>query len=248
MSKFNERFRKLKDESELSSKELAKELGIAPSTLSYYLKDREPNYDMLIKIADYFDVTIDWLVGRNDSRSSVYTALDEEIANTIIKNEYKDISKDDITPLSIFKDDYFRTQEKFIELMSFFYTVLQKLEELQKLHPEFDYSYMNDSLIYNFIESVEYQIDILDTAQYAILNPTSKMFLEYYFNSLLKIDLISGSYKMVLANIIKIGNENFDGNNVQKSVISDFIKQLEKYGQHCISDIELSSYLNKIGI
>ena len=54
MSKFNERFRKLKDESELSSKELAQELGVAPSTLSYYLKDREPNYDILIKIADYF--------------------------------------------------------------------------------------------------------------------------------------------------------------------------------------------------
>ena len=47
MSEFSDRFRKLKDESELSSKELAQELGIAPSTLSYYLKDREPNYDTL---------------------------------------------------------------------------------------------------------------------------------------------------------------------------------------------------------
>lgn len=248
MSKFNERFRKLKDESELSSKELAQELGVAPSTLSYYLKDREPNYDMLIKIADYFDVTIDWLVGRTDSRSSVYSALDEEIANTIVKNEYKDISKYDITPLSIFKDDYFRTQDKFIELMSFFYTVLQKLEELQKLRPKLDYSSMNDSLTYNFIEALEYQIDILVDAQSVISASTSPLFFEYYFNSLLRIDLVSNRYKMVLANIIKIANSNFDGNNDQKTVITDFISQIENYGHNCISDIELSTYLNKLGI
>lgn len=80
MSKFNERFRKLKDESELSSKELAQELGVAPSTLSYYLKDREPNYDILIKIADYFDVTIDWLVGREIDMSKI-----EDINNELFK-------------------------------------------------------------------------------------------------------------------------------------------------------------------
>lgn len=248
MNKFNERFRILKDESGLSSKELSQELDIAPSTLSYYLKDREPNYDMLIKIADYFDVTIDWLVGMTDSRSSIYSALDEEIANTIIKNEYKDISKDDITPLSTYKQDYLRTQEKLIELLSFYYIVLHKLEELQELHPEYDYSSMNDSLTYNFIESLEYQLDILDMAQYAILASTPAMLFEFYFNSLLKIDLSSNCYKMVLANIIKIANSNFDGNNDQKSVITDFISQIENYGHNCISDIELSTYLNKIGI
>ena len=80
MSKFNERFRKLKDESELSSKELAQELGVAPSTLSYYLKDREPNYDILIKIADYFDVTIDWLVGGETDMSKI-----EDINNELFK-------------------------------------------------------------------------------------------------------------------------------------------------------------------
>ena len=85
MNKFNERFRKLKDESELSSKELAQELGVAPSTLSYYLKDREPNYDMLIKIADYFDVTIDWLVG-NDTEQNI-TLLKIELINLQLENK-----------------------------------------------------------------------------------------------------------------------------------------------------------------
>ena len=85
MSEFSNRFRQLKDESELSSKELAQKLGIAPSTLSYYLKDREPNYDMLIKIADYFDVTIDWLVG-NDTEQNI-TLLKIELINLQLENK-----------------------------------------------------------------------------------------------------------------------------------------------------------------
>ena len=85
MNKFNERFRILKDESGLSSKELSQKLDIAPSTLSYYLKDREPNYDMLIKIADYFDVTIDWLVG-NDTEQNI-TLLKIELINLQLENK-----------------------------------------------------------------------------------------------------------------------------------------------------------------
>ena len=85
MSKFNERFRTLKDESELSSRELAQELGIAPSTLSYYLKDREPNYDILINIANYFNVTTDWLVG-NDTEQNI-TLLKIELINLRLENK-----------------------------------------------------------------------------------------------------------------------------------------------------------------
>lgn len=248
MSEFSNRFRQLKEESSLTLKDLSEELGISVPNLSYYMKGREPSYDILINIANYFNVTTDWLIGRTDARSSVYAALDEEITNTIIKNDVTNISKEDVTALSIYKDDYLKTQEKLIELLSFYYTILHKLEELQKLRPKLDYSSMNDSLTYNFIEALEYQIDILVDAQSVISASTSPLFFEYYFNSLLRIDLVSNRYKMVLANIIKIANSNFDGNNDQKSVITDFISQIENYGHNCISDIELSTYLNKMGI
>ena len=248
MSEFSNRFRQLKEESELTLKDLSEVLNISPPNLSYYMKGREPSYDILINIANYFNVTTDWLIGRTDARSSVYAALDEEITNTIIKNDVTNISKEDVTALSIYKDDYLKTQEKLIELLSFYYTILHKLEELQKLRPKLDYSSMNDSLTYNFIEALEYQIDIIVDAQSVISASTSPLFFEYYFNSLLRIDLVSNRYKMVLANIIKIANSNFDGNNDQKSVITDFLSQIENYGHNCISDIELSTYLNKLGI
>lgn len=248
MSIFNERFKELKEELNLSAKELSNILNIAPSTLSYYLKDREPNYDMLTKIADYFDVTVDWLIGRTDNRSSVYEALEKEIVNTIIKNDIDDISKDDIKPLTIFRNDYLKTQEQLVKFLSFYYTLLAKLEELEKLHPDIDYSSVNDSLTENFIDAIEYQIDFIEDAHMAILASTSNVFFEYYFNSLLRLDSASNRYKIFIAKILKIGTSNFDGNGEQLSVMVDFLKQIENYGQNCISDVELSSYLKRFGL
>lgn len=248
MSKFSERFRILKDKSEMTLKELSTALDISVPNLSYYMKGREPSYDILIKIADYFNVTTDWLTGRTDNRSSVYDALDKEIIDTIIKNEYKDISKDDIKPLTFFKNDYIKTQEQLVQFLSFYYTLLAKLEELEKLHPDFDYSSINNSLTENFIDAIEYQIDFVEDAHTSLLAATSNVFFEYYFNSLLRIDSASNRYKMFIANILKLGTTNFDGNSDQISVMVNFLKQVESYGQNCISNVEISSYLKKLGI
>ena len=248
MSKFSERFRALKDKSEMTLKELSNALDISVPNLSYYMKGREPSYDILISIADYFDVTVDWLIGRTDNRSSVYEALEKEIVNTIIKNDIDDISKDDIKPLTIFRNDYLKTQEQLVQFLSFYYTLLAKLEELEKLHPDFDYFSLNNSLTENFIDAIEYQIDFVEDAHTALLAATSNVFFEYYFNSLLRIDSASNRYKMFIANILKLGTTNFDGNSDQISVMVNFLKQVENYGQNCISNVEISSYLKKLGI
>lgn len=44
------------------------------------MKGREPNYDILINIAEYFDVTIDWLVGRETNISKI-----EDVNNELFK-------------------------------------------------------------------------------------------------------------------------------------------------------------------
>lgn len=248
MSEFSNRFKQLKEEANLTLKDLSNALNITAPNLSYYMKGREPSYDILISIANYFNVTVDWLIGRTDARSTTYEALDEEIANTIIKNEVNEISKKDIQPLSIFKQDYIRTQEKLIEFMSFYYTVLCKLEKLENLHPDIDYSTLNNNLTENFIEALEYQMDFLVDAQYIALSSTSNMFFEYYFNTLSRIDLTSNSYKLAICNMLKIIASNFDGNSDKLSVIADFLKQTGKYAQNRISDTELSSFFERQGL
>lgn len=49
----------------LTQSELGKKLNIAPSTVGMWEKGyRSPDYEMLKNIADYFDVTTDYLLGR----------------------------------------------------------------------------------------------------------------------------------------------------------------------------------------
>ncbi|MDP0487082.1 helix-turn-helix transcriptional regulator [Leuconostoc mesenteroides] len=54
---------------ELSRKELAKRTGISISMIeSIEIGRREPGIKTLIALADYFKVSIDYLVGRSDVR------------------------------------------------------------------------------------------------------------------------------------------------------------------------------------
>lgn len=59
------RIRALREQSQLSQKEFAAKMNIANNTLSMYENDlRVPNDTIKSKIADYFGVTIDYLLGR----------------------------------------------------------------------------------------------------------------------------------------------------------------------------------------
>ena len=85
----------LREDRDISRKDLAMVLNISVSTLGMYEQGRrEPNIDMLIKIANYFDVSIDFLVGRsfkNENNEVLTEAL--HVKNQIDKlpQGYKDI-------------------------------------------------------------------------------------------------------------------------------------------------------------
>lgn len=77
MSLFTERFKQLRDTTGKTQVEIAKDLGVKPQTISYYANGREPNYDMLTKIAEYFDVTTDYLIGLTNSPTRIPSAADD---------------------------------------------------------------------------------------------------------------------------------------------------------------------------
>ena len=67
MNTFGERLKKLRQRSNISQSELASRLNIAKSTLAMYeIGQREPNFETLQQIANFFDVTTDYLLGRTD--------------------------------------------------------------------------------------------------------------------------------------------------------------------------------------
>ena len=65
--KFFERLYELRVESGLSRAQFAEKLNVSVRLISYWENgQRECDFDMLIKIADLFSVSIDYLLGRKD--------------------------------------------------------------------------------------------------------------------------------------------------------------------------------------
>ena len=69
MAKFKERLKQLRMESDLTQTELAEKLQMSKGTIGNYESgSREPNLDTLEAIADFFNVDLDYLQGRTNSR------------------------------------------------------------------------------------------------------------------------------------------------------------------------------------
>ncbi|MBQ7103272.1 MAG: helix-turn-helix transcriptional regulator [Anaerotignum sp.] len=65
MSAFAANLKKIRKNKKVSQKVVAQQLGYGYTAIANYESGRnEPSIDDLIKIADYFDVSVDHLVGR----------------------------------------------------------------------------------------------------------------------------------------------------------------------------------------
>ncbi len=68
MSKFSNRLRLIRNQNKKTQKNISDFLQITDrSYQNYEYGLREPNIETLIKLADYFDVSLDYLVGRSDN-------------------------------------------------------------------------------------------------------------------------------------------------------------------------------------
>jgi len=66
ITKFYPRYNSLLKEENISHFTLSKKIKLNTSSLIYWKCGKVPKMDSLIKIANYFDVSIDYLVGRSD--------------------------------------------------------------------------------------------------------------------------------------------------------------------------------------
>ena len=64
---FSERLRELRKARNLTQRQVFEAVGMSERGYqNHELAEREPNLTSLIKLADFFDVSIDYLVGRSD--------------------------------------------------------------------------------------------------------------------------------------------------------------------------------------
>lgn len=79
---FGERLKELRKQSGMYQEDVANAVGTTSRNIGYYeSEDRRPNPDMLIKLADFFNVTVDYILGRSD------TPHDNYANSNIIENE-----------------------------------------------------------------------------------------------------------------------------------------------------------------
>lgn len=67
MVQFSERLKELRNDAGLTRSELALKLNVSTRLVCYWERaERECDFETLFKLADIFDVSIDYLLGRKD--------------------------------------------------------------------------------------------------------------------------------------------------------------------------------------
>lgn len=87
MVEFREMLAELRQDRRMTQRDLASAIHISNSSVSAYERgDRIPAIDILIQLADYFDVTADYLLGRTDQNLSL-THLSKQYTENITLEE-----------------------------------------------------------------------------------------------------------------------------------------------------------------
>ena len=84
MVEFALRVRQLRKDKHLTQAQVASRIGVTPSMVSSYETDiRLPSYDVMMRLADVFGVTVDYLLCRQEKRFLDISDLTEEQASIV---------------------------------------------------------------------------------------------------------------------------------------------------------------------
>ncbi len=104
------RLKQLRMERNIRQKEIADYLGITVSAYgNYELGQRQPNFEILCKMADFFNVSVDYLLGRENKNNS-YSPSPIQLLYDQLNEAHQEIASDFIYLLLILenKEDYAR--------------------------------------------------------------------------------------------------------------------------------------------
>lgn len=88
---FKIRLKALMEAYGMNMKELAESIDLNATSISRYFQDRGPDIKALWRIADKFNVSVDWLLGRTDNKLGSFVSEDA----TRIANLYTSASPSD---------------------------------------------------------------------------------------------------------------------------------------------------------
>ena len=77
--------RNLIDQEGITQKQLAEELNISTATLNGYIQNRrQPDAKMAIRLASYFDTTIDYIYGLSTFKEPLATPMNAEESKRLV--------------------------------------------------------------------------------------------------------------------------------------------------------------------
>lgn len=76
---FSQRLKLLRNMNNTTQEDLAKYLGVSrPTIAGYETKGKQPSFETLFKIAEYFNVSIDYLLGKTDIKEPVDDVIEKK--------------------------------------------------------------------------------------------------------------------------------------------------------------------------
>lgn len=84
MDDFGERLRKLRVAQDLTQQQLGEKLGVVPSTIGKYekVKNSYPSVEVLIKLSDFFSVSLDYLLKGVEPTGNVENNINGSLSNS----------------------------------------------------------------------------------------------------------------------------------------------------------------------
>ena len=103
---FPKRLQALRKEREMSQEELARKTGLQPTAISHFeTGSRKPSFENLRTLADAFEVTVDYLMGRTDTADAVLAEGDQLFRDyEKLTEDERDIARDFMATLARRRD------------------------------------------------------------------------------------------------------------------------------------------------
>lgn len=124
---FSNRLKELRSNKHRTQKEIAKDLGVAPTTYaSWEQGKREPDQSATLKIANYYGVTLDYLYGRNQTPEWATKKDTLELRNFIDQNSEGGMTFDG--------DDLTKEEKEKVEIAmtQIFWEKLKRIKERER--------------------------------------------------------------------------------------------------------------------
>lgn len=110
-----DKIRELREEKDIKQKDLASFLGISPSTVGMYEQNRRtPDSEMILKLANFFNVTTEYILGRSNLRTpSTETVKEQKLSPEVetiaahLEEKAKNITPHKMKMLKRYIDDLF---------------------------------------------------------------------------------------------------------------------------------------------